>query len=71
MLVGLIANSIGLILVSTLLGGGDDFVTVIKAATGEGFLGKLISQRYEWLDWNIGWEAPQANHLSLQPGASS
>jgi hypothetical protein len=43
MLVGLIANSIGLILVSTLLGGGDDFVTVIKAATDEGFLGKLIS----------------------------
>ncbi len=42
-LVGLIANSIGLILISTLLGGGDDFVTVIKAAATEGFLGKLIS----------------------------
>lgn len=43
MLVGLIANSIGLIIVSTLLGQGDDFITVIKAASKEGFLGKLIS----------------------------
>lgn len=43
MLVGLIANSIGLILVSTLLGQGDDFVTVIDNANREGFLGKLIS----------------------------
>ncbi|WP_262904459.1 hypothetical protein [Neotamlana laminarinivorans] len=42
-LVGLIANSIGLILAATLLGGGDDFTTVIKAAAKEGFLGKLIS----------------------------
>ena len=43
MLVGLIANSIGLFLTATLLGQGDDFITVIKAATKEGFLGKLIS----------------------------
>jgi hypothetical protein len=43
MLVGLIANSIGLIIISTLLGQGDDFITVIKAASKEGFLGKLIS----------------------------
>lgn len=43
MLVGLIANSIGLILTATLLGQGDDFTTVIKAANEEGFLGKLIS----------------------------
>ena len=43
MLVGLIANSVGLILVATLLGQGDDFITVIKAAAIEGFLGKLIS----------------------------
>jgi hypothetical protein len=43
MLIGLIANSIGLILVASLLGGGDDFTTVIKAASNEGFLGKLIS----------------------------
>lgn len=43
MLVGLIANGIGLFLVSQLLGQGDDFLTVIKAAAAEGFLGKLIS----------------------------
>jgi hypothetical protein len=43
MFVGLIANAIGLILTATLLGKGDDFTTVIKAATNEGFLGKLIS----------------------------
>ncbi|WP_100614198.1 hypothetical protein [Confluentibacter citreus] len=42
-LVGLIANAIGLIIVSTLLGQGDDFLTVIKNAAKEGFLGKLIS----------------------------
>ncbi|ALJ05166.1 hypothetical protein APS56_08530 [Pseudalgibacter alginicilyticus] len=42
-LVGLIANSIGLYLAATLLGNGDDFITVIKAASNEGFLGKLIS----------------------------
>ncbi|MBU2951225.1 hypothetical protein KO493_11000 [Tamlana agarivorans] len=43
MLIGLIANSIGLFLTATLLGQGDDFTTVIKAAANEGFLGKLIS----------------------------
>lgn len=43
MLVGLIANAIGLIVVSTLLGQGDDFITVIENASKEGFLGKLIS----------------------------
>lgn len=42
-LVGLIANGIGLIIVSTLLGQGDDFIIVIKNAAREGFLGKLIS----------------------------
>ena len=41
--VGLIANSIGLFLTATILGNGDDFLTVIKAAAAEGFLGKLIS----------------------------
>jgi len=41
--VGLIANSIGLFLAATILGNGDDFLTVIKAAAAEGFLGKLIS----------------------------
>ena len=43
MLVGLIANAIGLIIVSTLLGQGDDFINVIKNAAKEDFLGKLIS----------------------------
>lgn len=42
-LVGLVANAVGLILTATLLGNGDDFTTVIKAAANEGFLGKLIS----------------------------
>ena len=41
--VGLIANAIGLFFSATLLGNGDDFVMVIKAAANEGFLGKLIS----------------------------
>ena len=43
MLVGLIANAIGLFFAATILGNGDDFITVIKAAVSEGFLGKLIS----------------------------
>lgn len=42
-LVGLIANAIGLFIAANLLGQGDDFTTVIKAAADEGFLGKLIS----------------------------
>ena len=42
-LVGLIANAIGLFIVANYLGQGDDFTTVIKAAASEGFLGKLIS----------------------------
>lgn len=42
-LVGMLANAIGLIATATILGQGDDFTTVIKAATNEGFLGKLIS----------------------------
>ena len=41
--VGLIANAIGLFITANLLGQGDDFETVIKAAADEGFLGKLIS----------------------------
>ncbi|MBJ6366479.1 hypothetical protein [Snuella sedimenti] len=43
LMVGLIANVIGLILTATLLGNDNDFITVIKAAATEGFLGKLIS----------------------------
>ncbi len=42
-LIGIIANAIGLFLAATLLGKGDDFLTVIKAANEEGFLGKLVS----------------------------
>ncbi len=42
-IVGLISNVIGLFFASTFLGQGDDFITVIKAASAEGFLGKLIS----------------------------
>jgi len=43
MFVGLIANAMGLFIAANLLGQGDDFATVIKAAASEGFLGKLIS----------------------------
>ncbi|MFV9551896.1 hypothetical protein [Algibacter sp. PT7-4] len=43
MFVGLLANAIGLFLAANLLGKGDDFTQVIKAAANEGFLGKLIS----------------------------
>ncbi|WP_136480067.1 hypothetical protein [Cognatitamlana onchidii] len=43
MLVGLIANTIGLFFAANILGQGDDFTNVIKAAASEGFLGKLIS----------------------------
>ena len=42
-IVGLIANMLGLFLAATFLGQGDDFMAVIKAATAEGFIGKLIS----------------------------
>ena len=43
MFVGLTANIIGLYFAANLLGQGDDFTIVIKAASNEGFLGKLIS----------------------------
>ena len=42
-IVGLIANIIGLFIMAQILGKGDDFTTVIQAAYVEGFLGKLIS----------------------------
>lgn len=42
-IVGLLANLIGLFLATTLLSQGDDFFKVIEAAAKEGFLGKLIS----------------------------
>ena len=43
LLVGLLANAMGLFLSATFLGNGDDFVKVLKSASAEGFLGKLIS----------------------------
>lgn len=42
-LVGLIDNAIGLFITAQILGNGDDFMTVLKSAYTEGFLGKLIS----------------------------
>ena len=43
LVIGLFANAIGLYFSATLLGNGDDFVTVLNTASAEGFLGKLIS----------------------------
>jgi riboflavin transporter FmnP len=43
LIIGLIANAIGLFLSATLLGNGEGFITVLKSASAEGFLGKLIS----------------------------
>ncbi len=42
-IVGLVANAIGLYFAALLLGNGDDPFNVIKAAKTEGFLGKLVS----------------------------
>lgn len=42
-IIGLIANALGVIITATLLGNGDDLITVIKAALAEGFIGKIIS----------------------------
>lgn len=42
-LIGLLANAIGVYLAALYLGKGDDALTVIKAARQEGFLGKLVS----------------------------
>ncbi len=41
--VGLIANAIGLFLATLFLGDYGNFMDVIKSANAEGFLGKLIS----------------------------
>ena len=43
LLVGLFANAIGLFLSATFLGKGENFIMVLKSASAEGFLGKLIS----------------------------
>jgi len=42
-LIGLIANIIGVFITATLFGNGDSFITVMKAAIAEGFIGKLVS----------------------------
>ncbi len=42
-LFGLIANIIGVFITATLFGNGDNFITAIKAAIAEGFIGKLVS----------------------------
>ena len=41
--IGLVVNAIGVFITASLLGNGDDFITVIKAAIEEGFIGKLVS----------------------------
>ena len=43
LIIGLIANAIGLFISATVLGNGDDIIVVLKTASAEGFLGKLIS----------------------------
>lgn len=43
MLIGLIANFIGLYLAAIFLGKNEDFFEVVKSAQAEGFLTKLIS----------------------------
>ena len=43
LLVGLIANIIGLFFATKLLGDSESFIVVLKEASTEGFLGKLIS----------------------------
>ena len=42
-LVGLIANIIGLYLAALLFGNKDGFISILKSASSEGILGKLIS----------------------------
>lgn len=41
--IGIIANAIGLFFAANIFGQGEDFITVLKTASAEGFLGKLIS----------------------------
>lgn len=43
LLVGLIANTIGLFFATQVFGDGGNFVAVLKTASAQGFLGKLIS----------------------------
>ncbi|MFC5193725.1 MULTISPECIES: hypothetical protein [Bizionia] len=43
LLVGLIANAIGVYLATMVLGNHTDFIMALKNASAEGFLGKLVS----------------------------
>ena len=43
LIVGILANALGLFLSATLLGKGEDFIMVLKSAAAEGFSGKQIS----------------------------
>ena len=42
-IIGLVANAIGLYFAALFFGEGRDFFTVLKSASSEGILGKLIS----------------------------
>lgn len=42
-IIGIVANTIGLFLASMILGNGEGFISVLKSASAEGFLGKLVS----------------------------
>jgi len=42
-IIGLITNAIGLFIAAKLLGKGDSFMEVMRTASNQGFLGKLIS----------------------------
>ncbi|HLV15665.1 MAG TPA: hypothetical protein VKY41_10825 [Xanthomarina sp.] len=41
--VGLIANTVGLFFAALFFGNGNDFYSIIRSASAEGILGKLIS----------------------------
>lgn len=42
-IIGVLANSIGLYFAALVFGNGDDFFAILKSASSEGILGKLIS----------------------------
>ncbi|MFL0353924.1 hypothetical protein [Xanthomarina sp. GH4-25] len=42
-IIGLVANTIGLYFAALAFGNGNDFFTVLRSASSEGILGKLIS----------------------------
>ncbi|GAA3773458.1 hypothetical protein GCM10022271_01880 [Corallibacter vietnamensis] len=42
-IIGIVANTVGLFLASMILGNDEGFISVLKSASAEGFLGKLVS----------------------------